>query len=345
MVQKISSLDIGYNLGDLSLFPETYDDKSDLYVATNNAETTLKQTLPFMGQKIIVNDASKFPEQGILRVGTLPGKMGSHELIYYSQRTDTVFYGLIRGYLGTKQTRWENNSPITSGVMAEHNNALRDAVYKIETDLGVEVSPATDSLNDLLKKLEEKWLAPRPLFRVTPTPIGPAPLTVAFKNFTLGHAIRFLWDFGDGTTSTEKNPVHIYRREGQYTVKLDVITESGGAGVQNKYDYITVDNEQVTPFFYAIADDSTPGPLTSVETAAKTFISPSKINFIDQTDGKILQRFWVWDDEESVQILNPNIHTASHVYQKPGEYNPSMLVVFSSSLLKRGFLQKTLIVL
>jgi hypothetical protein len=75
MVQKISSLDIGYNLGDLSLFPETYDDKSDLYVATNNAETTLKQTLPFMGQKIIVNDASKFPEQGILRVGTLPGKM------------------------------------------------------------------------------------------------------------------------------------------------------------------------------------------------------------------------------------------------------------------------------
>lgn len=342
---KISSLHDGYTLGDLSLFPQAYDDKSDLYIATNNAETTLQHALAFIGQKIIVQDASKFPEKGILRLGTAPGEFGPHELIYYEQRTSTVFYGLQRGFCNTKQCRWNTGSPVTSGVMAEHTNSLRDAIYQIETNLGTKTFPVTDTLNDLLQKLEEKWLAPRVLFRVTPSPLGPAPLTVKFQNFTLAHAVRFLWDFGDGTTSTEKNPIHIYRNEGSYTVKLDVITELGGTGVATKYDYILVDNEQVNPFFYAIADESTPGPLISVQTATKQNLVPSKINFIDQTDGRIMSRYWVWGDgEDTVQVTDPNIHTAWHYYQQPGTYDPSLLLVFSSTLLKRGFLQNKLVV-
>ena len=34
----------------------------------------------------------------------------------------------------------------------------------------------------------------------------------------------FLWDFGDGNTSNEKNPVHIYAAAGTYAVKLSVST-------------------------------------------------------------------------------------------------------------------------
>jgi hypothetical protein len=33
---------------------------------------------------------------------------------------------------------------------------------------------------------------------------------------------EWLWDFGDGSTSTEQNPTHIYAREGDYTVTLTV---------------------------------------------------------------------------------------------------------------------------
>ena len=33
-------------------------------------------------------------------------------------------------------------------------------------------------------------------------------------------SLSYSWDFGDGTTSTEKNPVHTYKTEGDYTVKL-----------------------------------------------------------------------------------------------------------------------------
>jgi glucose/arabinose dehydrogenase len=37
-----------------------------------------------------------------------------------------------------------------------------------------------------------------------------------------GQPITFLWTFGDGSTSSEANPVHVYARAGQYTVRLEV---------------------------------------------------------------------------------------------------------------------------
>lgn len=35
----------------------------------------------------------------------------------------------------------------------------------------------------------------------------------------------WVWDFGDGTTSVEKNPVHSYETPGIYTVEMDVYFE------------------------------------------------------------------------------------------------------------------------
>ena len=43
--------------------------------------------------------------------------------------------------------------------------------------------------------------------------------TVTFVNQTT-NATSYLWDFGDGTTSTEENPVHVYKKTGTYTVGL-----------------------------------------------------------------------------------------------------------------------------
>lgn len=37
-----------------------------------------------------------------------------------------------------------------------------------------------------------------------------------------GKTIEYLWNFGDGTTSTKENPVHRYEEGGEYTVKLTV---------------------------------------------------------------------------------------------------------------------------
>ncbi|WP_340110938.1 T9SS type A sorting domain-containing protein [Maribellus mangrovi] len=47
------------------------------------------------------------------------------------------------------------------------------------------------------------------------------------------------WDFGDGTTSTEKNPVHAYDTTGTFTVTLTVQGTNGDV-IKTKADYITV---------------------------------------------------------------------------------------------------------
>lgn len=51
---------------------------------------------------------------------------------------------------------------------------------------------------------------------------------VAFTALTK-RADAFLWDFGDGETSTEQNPVHLYKEGGIYDVKLSVTGEGGNA--------------------------------------------------------------------------------------------------------------------
>ena len=53
---------------------------------------------------------------------------------------------------------------------------------------------------------------------------GSAPLTVTFS--AAGN-LQHHWDFGDGTTSDESNPTHIYEELGQYTVILQVTDVEG----------------------------------------------------------------------------------------------------------------------
>ncbi|MBE7179288.1 MAG: gliding motility-associated C-terminal domain-containing protein, partial [Mucilaginibacter polytrichastri] len=62
---------------------------------------------------------------------------------------------------------------------------------------------------------------PKPAFTTTPpipAKLG-APVTVKFQNKTT-EADTYLWDFGDGSTSTEVNPEHTYTEKGDFTVKL-----------------------------------------------------------------------------------------------------------------------------
>jgi len=68
---------------------------------------------------------------------------------------------------------------------------------------------------------------------------GYAPLTVTFRDATIEPATRWQWDFGDGSTSDERHPVHTYTQPGNYTVSLT--TENDLASdVEDIEAYITV---------------------------------------------------------------------------------------------------------
>lgn len=55
------------------------------------------------------------------------------------------------------------------------------------------------------------------------TPLfGYTSLTVSFTDLTYPLASSWYWSFGDGSHSTEQNPVHNYRHPGEYTVSLRI---------------------------------------------------------------------------------------------------------------------------
>ena len=50
---------------------------------------------------------------------------------------------------------------------------------------------------------------------------------IAFKDESQGTISSWKWDFGDGTNSTDQNPIHQYQKPGAYTVILDVTGPAG----------------------------------------------------------------------------------------------------------------------
>lgn len=65
-----------------------------------------------------------------------------------------------------------------------------------------------------------------PTVQISSTVDGENPLTVAFTSKAT-NALAYAWDFGDGNTSDEANPVHTYATGGAYEVMLTVMGEEG----------------------------------------------------------------------------------------------------------------------
>ncbi|WP_426573901.1 PKD domain-containing protein [Aquihabitans sp. McL0605] len=72
--------------------------------------------------------------------------------------------------------------------------------------------------------------APVAAFNSTPT-TGDAPLDVTFTDTSSNNPTSWAWQFGDGGTSTERNPVHTYTTPGTYTVSLQATNSAGGNSV------------------------------------------------------------------------------------------------------------------
>ncbi|UUX92556.1 lectin like domain-containing protein [Methanoplanus endosymbiosus] len=95
-----------------------------------------------------------------------------------------------------------------------------------------------------------------PQSEFTASPIaGTKPLEVQFTDESTGNPTSWLWDFGDGDTSTLQNPEHTYTESGNYSVSLEV-SNSAGSNSITKTDYISVsgltpsDGEWTIPLFY-----------------------------------------------------------------------------------------------
>lgn len=322
-MRRLSSSDSGYVTGDLSLFPSALDDKDSLYEVRNNAETKLRTGLSYNARTIVVEGTAGFPDKGILRIGPPPGVPGEAELVYYGLRTDSAFKDLTRGFCASRQNQWPSGSFVTNAVTAEPHNAVKDALINMEKYVGVSFLPESGTLNRRLKDMETRFLSPKAVFRAFPRACRPG-TQIRFQSLCEGDIVRYLWDFGDGGQSVEQNPVYSYPNEGTYTIKLHLVTASGAQGISTKTNYLTVSYNEQTPFFYVVPE------------SGRTY------RFVDQTDGGVTQRFWVFGDGQNYVESDPDVHEHVHTYSDAGTYTPSLLVGFADQTIKRVFLKETL---
>ena len=89
---------------------------------------------------------------------------------------------------------------------------------------------------------------PHPAFIADTTTATCPPISVSFSNLTTGAtpAVTWLWNFGDGQTSTLKNPFHIYASPGLFTVTLVSSVPNGCVDSMVITDYIKISGPTAT---------------------------------------------------------------------------------------------------
>jgi PKD repeat protein len=141
-------------------------------------------------------------------------------------------------------------------------------------------------------------------------PTAPYPVAVSFTPQTPG-ATSWLWNFGDGTTSTLQNPVHTYATAGNYTVTLTVMA--------NGCSHTVTGN----PFAIPSQSGGNNGnggsepPTTVIPSQPFISCAPASISFFRQSPlHQIIQ--WSFGDGTFSTQTNP-----VKVYTSPGVYNVS----------------------
>lgn len=129
---------------------------------------------------------------------------------------------------------------------------------------------------------------------------GCDPLIVSFDNNT-SNGISYLWDFGDGTTSTNVNPTHQFTGAGSYFVKLIATDLNGCKDTIIDTTPIQV-NSNATVF-------NPPQPVTGC--------APFTVNFADSSGA--VSWLWNFGDGATSNLSNP-----SHTYTEPGTYTVSL---------------------
>ncbi|MDX2160634.1 MAG: PKD domain-containing protein [bacterium] len=212
--------------------------------------------------------------------------------------------------------------PVTSGVQTPvfngllgiwNTTAVQDATYQLRVRVYLrDGSTLTTVVNNI--RVQNRQPTPQPTAtQNVPRPIaaftqnvttGQVPLSVQFTNQSSGSITRVFWNFGDGGTSSENNPVHVFNSPGLYSVTLTVEGPGGTSNVSRQ-----------------ISAQSANPPVAGFTSNVTTGIAPLTVQFTDQSAGTVTAWAWNFSDGTGSTERNP-----SHVFVTPGVYNVLLTV-------------------
>jgi PKD repeat protein len=154
---------------------------------------------------------------------------------------------------------------------------------------------------------------------------GTVPTSVQFLDASTNSPTSWVWSFGDGSSSTEQNPVHAYTSAGTYTVTLTA-TNAGGSNTVSKTGHIVVG---------AVATAPDAAFLSTVESGS----APLTVQFVDSSVNTPTAWVWSFGDGNTSTLQNP-----SHTYTTEGTYTVTLTVTNtggSDTMTKAGYISVT----
>ncbi|MFT4152422.1 PKD domain-containing protein [Parafilimonas sp.] len=139
---------------------------------------------------------------------------------------------------------------------------------------------------------------------VTPA-TGCAPYTAVFDNTSLGGQ-HFVWYFGDGDSSTEAYPTHLYQTPGTYTVTLTATDSLTCNPEDDTMMTITVYEAPVSSFIYS--------PATPTEN--------TPYQFTNSSTGGVNYK---WDFGDGDSLITTSMLPVSHIYNTAGSYRVCLI--------------------
>ena len=218
---------------------------------------------------------------------------------------------------------WDFGDGATSTEQHPSHTYANAGSYGVSITVTTDVGTASESKADYITVN----VLPEAAFSASPT-IGIAPLEVAFTDAsTPGSSpiTAWVWDFGDGGSSTEQNPAHTYSEAGTYDISLTVSSAAGSA-TETRTQYVAV----------AML------PAAAFSASPTSGLGPRAVVFTDlSTPGSSPITGWAWDfgDGGSSAEQNP-----SHTYAEPGVYAVALTVtteVGSITETKPGYITVT----
>ena len=147
---------------------------------------------------------------------------------------------------------------------------------------------------------------------------GDAPLTVNFTDTSSYNPTAWLWRFGDGDTSTDQNPSHVFATPGIYEIKLTATNTQGSSSRTLKL----VVTDPAAPSL----DLTMPVAMFSVDSAL--ILPGASATVTDQSTGDVSSWAWTFGDGTTSAIQSP----PAHAYANAGQYIITLTVTDARGL-------------
>lgn len=141
---------------------------------------------------------------------------------------------------------------------------------------------------------------------------GCAPLTVNFSNNS-SNGVTYFWDFGDGGTSTNAQPVHTFTNPGTYQVMLAAANPNSCHTDDTAFITITVSSDTISANFNFTLLDTCTNPHINIQNTSTTLPGHSLNNATFD---------WDFGDGSTFSGMNP----PDHPYAAPGAYNIQLIM-------------------